>query len=257
LCQRVAVVGGLVSHTLFGDENPVGKILLIERIPFTIVGILKSKGMTVDGANEDGQVFIPINTALRRIFNADYLRRIFIEVTSPQKMKAAEEGIVAVLRDSHKLDFTGKENDFTIDNQLTDIQATESSSRSFTWLIVGVSAVALLVGGIGILAIMLLSIKERNAEIGLRLSVGAKRKDIVAQFLAESSILGFAGGLTGLIAGFLISEIVKYTSDWQISVSLVSVIVSLIFSIVVGLIFGVIPARKASRADPILALQRE
>jgi len=256
-CKRVAVLGGQVSQTLFGNENPVGKILFIKRIPFDIVGVLKSKGITADGANEDVQVMIPINTALRRIFNEDYLHRIFIEVTSRQKMKVAEEEIVSTLRDRHKLDTKGQENDFTIDNQLTNIQATESSSQSFTWLIAGVSSIALLVGGIGILAVMLLSVRERNAEIGLRLSVGAKRNDIVAQFLVESAILGFAGGLTGLMAGFIISEIVRFTSDWHVTFSPEAILISLLFSIVIGLIFGVIPARKASKADPIMALQKE
>jgi putative ABC transport system permease protein len=155
------------------------------------------------------------------------------------------------------LNLKDKENDFTINNQLTDIQASESASQSFTWLIAGVSAIALLVGGIGILAVMLLSVRERNAEIGLRLSVGAKRKDIVGQFLTESAILGFAGGLTGFIVGFVISETVRITTHWEISLSIDSIIISILFSSVIGLLFGAFPARKASKADPISALQKE
>jgi len=257
LGQRVTVLGGQIGRTLFGSDDPVGKTVFIDRIPFTIAGVLKCKGITADGANEDVQVLIPINTALRRIFNADYLHRIFIEVTSRQQMKMAEEEIVSVLRNRHKLELREKENDFTIDNQLTNIQASESSSQSFTWLIVGVSAIALMVGGIGILAVMLLSVKERYAEIGLRLSVGARRKDIVKQFLFESVFLGLAGGIAGFIISLMISGIVKYTSQWHISISPMSVIISLLFSVFVGLIFGVIPARRASKADPILALQKE
>lgn len=257
LSQRVAVLGGLISRTLFEEEDPVGKTLLIGKVPFKIVGVLKSKGITADGANLDAQLLIPINTAQRRVFNVDYLNRIFIEVVERSKMEEAEKEIISVLREYHKLELRGKENDFTIDNQVTDIKASESSARSFTFLIAGVSAIALLVGGIGIFAVMLLSVKERNIEIGLRLAVGAKRKDIVMQFITESGILGLAGGFTGLLTGILISVIAKYIFNWQIAFSYIPITVAISFSIAVGLVFGVIPAGKASQADPITALQKE
>lgn len=256
-CQRVTVLGGQVSRTLFGKDDPVGKTLFIERIPFVVVGVLKSKGITADGANEDAQVLIPVNTALRRIFNSDYLRRIVIETKDRKEMKVAESEIVEILRKAHRLEAYGRENDFTINSQLSDIEAIESSSRSFTLLIAGVSAIALLVGGIGILAVMLLSVKERNEEIGLRIAFGARRKDIVNQFLAESVILGFTGGIAGFVAGFVTSEILKVASQWHISLTFGPVVVSLLFSIIVGLASGVLPARRASKADPISALQKE
>jgi len=256
-CQRVVVLGSQVSQTLFENRDPVGETLWIGRIPFTVIGTLKSKAASRDPANEDAQVMIPINTALRRIFNIDYLKRIFIEVNDRDKMKMAENEIIQVLRERHRLDARGKENDFTVDNQLTDIQASESASRSFTWLIVGVSAVALFVGGIGILAVMLLSVKERNPEIGLRMALGAKRRDIVYQFLAESALLGLLGGVAGFVAGSVLALTVGYFTQWATSISPEPVIISLAFSVVIGLVFGVIPARKASQADPISALQKE
>lgn len=255
--QRVTVIGNQIAKTLFEKSDPIGKKIMIERIPFTIVGVLKAKGITVDGSNEDGAVYIPINTALRRIFNTSYLKRIFIEVKNRNQMKKAEKEIITILRKSHNLDLKAKENDFTIDNQLTNIEVTESASKSFTWLIAGVSGTALIVGGIGVLAVMLLSVKERNEEIGLRISVGAKRRDIIKQFITESSILGLLGGFTGLIIGSSISIIIKYTTNWNIALSIDSIFISLLFSIITGLIFGVIPAFKASSIDPITALQKE
>ncbi len=255
--QRVAVLASQAKETLFGNENPIGKTILIGRVPFTVLGTLKSKAASRDAANEDAQVLVPINTSLRRIFNVNYLKRIFIEVSYREKMKTAEAEITTVLRERHKLDSRGRENDFTVDNQVADIQAAEESARSFSWLIVGVSTIALFVGGIGILAVMTLSVKERNPEIGLRMAIGARRKDIVNQFLAESTILGLFGGLTGFIIGLIISQLVGYFTEWTTSLSLVSVAISLLFSIATGLIFGVIPARKAAKADPILALQKE
>ena len=255
--RRVAVIGCQVCQNLFGSENPVGKTVMVGKVPFTIIGVLNCKGTTADGSNLDAQVLIPVRTALRRIFNVSYLKHIFVEVSGRDKMHEAENEIISVLRSNHRLDLRKKENDFTIDNQLTDIQVSESSARSFTWLIAGVAAVALLVGGIGILAVMLLSVRERNAEIGLRLSVGAKRRDILQQFIAESTALGLAGGICGFIISLIVSGIVGWFSHWQVAISPFSVGIALAFSLLTGMIFGVIPARKASQADPVSALTKE
>lgn len=257
LSRCVAVLGNQVSNSLFGKDNPVGEIILAGKVPFTVIGVLRSKGINGEGANLDAQVIIPINTAMRRVFNINYVNHIFIEVNNRPEMKLTENEIINVLRETHRLDILGKENDFTIDNQLTAIKASEDSARSFTWLIVAVSGIALLIGGTGILAVMLLSVRARNSEIGLRLSLGAKRQDIAWQFTMESAMLGFAGGLAGISLAMLITCVLKATSPWEISISSASVYISLLFSLLIGLCFGVIPARKASQADPIIALQKE
>jgi len=257
LSKRVAVLGNLVSQSLFGDENPVDRTILIGRIPFTISGVLKGKGIDTDGANLDAQLLMPVNTVLRRVLNSDYLSQIFVEVKERSKMTEAENQIIEILRNNHQLIIQNKENDFLLRNQKTVIETSEKSAKSFTRLIIGVSLLSLLIGGTGILAVMLLSVKSRNNEIGLRISAGAKRKDIVWQFLAESAILGLGGGFTGVLIGLLFSGIFAAFSSWQIAISLQSVLASLLFSLLTGVIFGVFPARKAAGADPITALQKE
>jgi putative ABC transport system permease protein len=255
--KRVAVLGSEVSANLFGQTNPVGKTILLGKVPYTVIGSLKSKGANAEGGNLDAQVLIPVNTAMRRYFNMDYLSRIFVEVNDRSQMKRAEEEITALLRDHHRLDARGKANDFTIDNQLTAIEASEGSSRSFTRLITGVSFIALLIGGTGILAVMLLSVRVRIGEIGLRMAVGATRSDIVLQFMTESTILGFGGGLAGILLGLMISAILSFTGTWHITISPASILLSLLFSLLTGLIFGVVPANKAASVNPITALEKE
>jgi putative ABC transport system permease protein len=255
--RRVAVLGSEVCANLFGKANPVGKTILLGKVPYTVIGSLRSKGANAEGGNLDAQVLIPVNTAMRRYFNMDYLNRIFVEVNDRSQMKRAEEEITAILRDHHKLDARGRANDFTIDNQLTAIEASESSSRSFTRLITGVSFIALLIGGTGILAVMLLSVRVRTGEIGLRMSVGATRSDIVFQFMTESTILGLVGGLTGILSGLMISAILSFTGTWHITISPMSILLSLLFSLLTGIVFGVLPANKAASVNPITALEKE
>jgi|WetSurMetagenome_2_1015567.scaffolds.fasta_scaffold12213_4 putative ABC transport system permease protein len=257
LSRRVAILGSDVNLRLFNGKNPVGKTILIGKAAYEISGVLKSKGMNAEGGNLDAQVIVPLNTAMRRIFNLDYLNHIFISVANRSLMKSTENEIISALRHGHRLDIRNKENDFTVDNQITALETSADSAQSFTWIILGVSSLALLVGGTGIMAVMLLSVKMRNEEIGLRISLGAKRKDITRQFLIESTMLGFAGGLTGVLSGMVFSWIMLLASAWEIIITPLSVIIPVLFSVTAGLVFGVIPARKASRADPIKALQKE
>ncbi len=255
--KRVAVLGSQVQENLFGDSNPVGETILINKIPFEVIGTLISKGVSADGANEDKVIVIPIQTSLRRVLNRDYLNRIFVKARNKEVMKSAELELESLLRKRHRLNARNKENDFTLDNKLNAMNAEKESSEMFTWLIVGIAGISLFVGGIGVLAVMLLSIRERTGEIGLRISVGAKKKDIVWQFLSEASMLGISGGMTGVILGLIISWVIGATTQWQTYITFSSIVFSVVFSISIGLIFGVFPALKAAKLDPIQALQKD
>ncbi len=255
--RRIAVLGSEVNLRLYDGRNSTGETIMIGRNAYEIIGILKSKGMNAEGGNLDAQVLVPVNTAMRRVFNLEYLNHIFVSIDNQNVMKKAEAEIISALRESHRLDIKGKENDFTLDNQLTALETSAGTAKSFTWLILGVSVLALLVGGTGIMAVMMLSVRVRSTEIGLRISVGAKRRDITRQFLIESTLLGLVGGMTGVLTGITFSSVMGMVSVWKIAITPASVIIPVLFSIITGMLSGVLPARKASQADPIIALQKE
>ena len=254
---RVAILGSYVSDNLFGKKDPIGEIIRIRNIPFKVIGLLKAKGSSPGGGNQDNQIIIPIRTALKRVFNLNYLKALYVQVNSKEKMILAETEIREVLREEHRLNKKNKPDDFTIQNQLRIIQVEKETRSSFTILVTGIAGISLLVGGIGILAIMFLSLKERTNEIGLRIAVGAKPKDIMVQFLSEAAILGLAGGLLGLVVGILISILLGVSTQWNIKISIEPIVFSIIFSMSVGLFFGTYPARKASLLDPIESLRTE
>ena len=183
LSKRVVVLGEEVRKNLFSFEDPVGERIRIDNIPFEVVGVLISRGLSPDGANLDNKVIIPLNTAQRRVFNVTHLNQIYVNVRRAEDMYATEKEIELLLRDRHRLDILDKANDFTISNQLRAIETQKETTKMFNWLITGVAGISLIVGGVGVLAVMLLSVKDRTGEIGLRLSVGARKKDIVWQFL--------------------------------------------------------------------------
>lgn len=256
--MRVAVLGSVIAERLFPDSDPIGQVIRIGRIPFEVVGVLISKGISVDGsAKEDDQVIVPINVALRRVFNADFLKMIYLEVTSPALMDEAEEEVAAILRERHRLARYGRPDDFRIQNQLVIMNAELATVTSFRRMITGMGAVALAVGGVGILSIMLLSVRERRSEIGLRVAVGARRCDVWVQFLIEAVVLGGAGGLLGLLLGIGGSSVVSAATEWSAVVTPASITLATAAALTVGVVFGVYPAFRAASWDPIEALRSE
>jgi putative ABC transport system permease protein len=254
---RLAVLGSQTARNLFGRNDPLGETIRIRGIPFRVIGVLKEKGVGRDGANEDDKILIPIRTALRRVFNLDYIKAIFVRVRSREAMAGAETEARAMLRDRHRLDRNGSPDDFTIQNQLTVLEAAETAGDSFTALIAGVAAVSLVVGGIGILAVMTVAVKERTPEIGLRMAVGSRPRDILVQFLAEALVLGLSGGAVGAAIGLAGSWIIGAATSWETAPAAGPAVFSVLFSLAVGLLFGAYPARKASLLDPIKALRAE
>ncbi len=256
--MRVAVIGASVRDRMFGEESPVGRTMRLGRVPFEVIGVLETKGASVTGGtDEDAQVLIPVNTAGRRVFNRDYLGMIYLEVADPEMMDEAAEEVAAILRDRHRLNRQNKPDDFTIQNQNVVLAAELEAVSSFRFMITGMGAVALVVGGVGILSIMLLSVRERRSEIGLRVAVGARRRDIRLQFLVEALSLSGAGGIAGLALGIAAAWVVATFTEWSPIVTIPSVIVAVLSALTVGVLFGVYPALQAASWDPIEALRTE
>ena len=254
--RRVAVIGKTVVENIFGKQDPLGKIIYIGKVPFEIIGVLSPKGLDLYGADQDDQIFIPVKTALRRLFNLTYINTIYVKVNDGVSMKQAVEEINVILRDRHHLR-EGKDNDFTILNQTAILEAQQESSRTFTLLIGSIAALSLLVGGIGVLAVMLIAIRERIKEIGIRRAVGAKRRDILIQFLSEALLLSIGGGMIGVVLGVVVSILTAIFAKLPLIIPMDAVGVSFLATFIIGVFFGVYPARKASLLDPIKALQFE
>ncbi|MFZ5800401.1 MAG: ABC transporter permease [Candidatus Omnitrophota bacterium] len=254
--RRVAIVGQTVVENIFERKDPVGKIIRIGNVPFEVIGVISPKGLDINGMDQDDQIFIPVRTALRRLFNLDYINAIYVKVKDSSLMDKAEKEIRYILREKHYLK-EGKDDDFTIQNQATLLETQKESSQAFTLLIGSIAAVSLLVGGIGVLVVMLISIKERTKEIGIRRAVGAKRRDILLQFFSEALILSIAGGLLGVAIGILASMAVAFFAGWPFIISANAVMAAFLSTFLIGVFFGVYPARKAALLDPIKALQYE
>jgi putative ABC transport system permease protein len=240
---------------LFKNTDPVGETIKINNIPFEVIGVLNSRGASYDNANEDDMTFIPLNTGMRRVFNVDYIKNIYAQTVGKETIPSAEKQIRKILREQHRLNSRNYEDDFTIQNVYTAIKAESDTDRSFTFLVLGVAALSLLVGGVGLLATMLLSVKERKSEIGLRMAVGAKVRDILLQFLLESVLLSLLGGIAGIIAGVIGTIFIGIFTDLPAGISYQSALITFIISVCIGVFFGTFPARKASTIQPVNALK--
>ena len=257
LALRAAVLGARVDKELFPGEDAVGQSVQIRGVPFQVIGILKAKGIQADGSDQDNQIVIPIRTALRRVFNLTWLNPIFVSVRDPSRMRIAQFRIAQLLRLRHRLDSEGKPDDFAIQDQTKTLLAQRQIAGSLTTLALGLSVVSLIVGGIGIFALMLMSVKERTFEIGLRMAVGASPGDILVQFLAEAILLALGGWLAGMMIGLLGAGAVALLAKWKVALAPSLLPASLATALGAGIGAGTYPARKASLIPPIQALQVE
>ena len=253
---RVAVIGQTAIKNMFGEDDPLGRVVRVKGIPFRVVGVFKSKGLDSDGVDQDDILLIPINSMLRRVLNQTHISTIYGKADSRRNIDRVAEQIKLVLRDRHKLSDEA-EDDFTIISQVDLEDLKKETSELFTRLIVGVAAISLVVGGIGILAVMLISVKERTREIGIRRAVGATKSDIVRQFLIESILIGLFGGGAGIALGVGITLGAALWGPWDLLLDFKSVYVSTGVCVVIGMVFGLLPAFKASRLDPMTALTVE
>ena len=253
--QRVCVLGKTVADALFGQTEPVGKTVKIRNIGFHVLGVMKEKGAS-GWRNPDDRVFIPYSTAMKRVFGAEYLSSISIQANDEKLLQTAETEVTELLRKQHKI-AANKELDFHVRNQAEFMETLEESSQTFTNMILGIAVVSLVVGGIGIMNIMLVSVTERTKEIGLRKAVGAQRTDILFQFLVESTTLALVGGLVGVGVGIIGAEAVPSLWGWRTEVSVVYGVLSFVVSALVGVFFGAYPAWKAAKLHPIDALRHE
>jgi putative ABC transport system permease protein len=255
--NKVCVVGRTTATQIFGNEDVVGQVLRVKNVPFQILGVLSPKGLSSQGTDQDDIVIMPYTSAMKRVLGGGTtLRNINAQVASPHDLAPAQQQIVALLRQRHNIR-EGRDDDFTVRNQEEIAAAATATTETMTALLAGVAVISLVVGGIGIMNIMLVSVTERTREIGTRMAVGAHGRDILTQFLIEAMTLSVVGGIIGIISGIVASKIISILKNWSSLISPGSIILAFVVSAGVGVFFGFYPARKAAQLDPIDALRYE
>ena len=253
---KVAVLGNSVLQNLFPDSDPIGAVIRVKNVPFKVVGVLEKKGGSTMGNDQDDQIVIPYTTAMKRIVGNNRLGLVQVSAKSPEAIQTAMEEIKALLRQRHRIG-PGQDDDFMMRSQEEIAASASETTRTLSVLLASIAVVSLVVGGIGIMNIMLVSVTERTREIGIRMAVGASEWNILLQFLTEAVLLTLCGGIVGIGLGFVTATVISRFFDWAAFVSAQAVVVATLFSAVVGIFFGYYPARKAASLNPIDALRYE
>jgi len=253
---KVAVIGATVAKQLFGEEEPIGQIMRVRNVPFQVIGVLKPKGTSIMGSDQDDVVVVPYSTVMKRLSGITNLRMISVQCISEERTQAVVSGITDLMRQRHRLG-QDRENDFMVRSQQEIAEMATATSKVLRLLLGAIASVSLVVGGIGIMNIMLVSVTERTREIGLRKAIGGTAGDILLQFLVEAAAIGILGGLIGVSLGIGTSLMVSWVAGWTTSISIPAVIGSFVFSSLIGMIFGIWPARRAAQLNPIDALKGE
>ena len=254
--NKVAVIGKTIADQLFPGEDPIGQVVRIGTVPFQIVGMLLPKGLSVQGNDQDDLIIIPYTSAMKRVQHVTMLRSINVQAAKPSLLNPVQAQIMDLLRQRHKI-APGRDDDFTVRNQQEIADMATAQSKTMTLLLAAIAMVSLIVGGIGIMNIMLVSVTERTREIGIRMAIGARGRDILLQFLIEAVTLSVIGGILGIAVGFGSSRLIAAQTSWPTLVPSEWVVYAFLFSAVVGIFFGFYPSLKASRLDPIEALRYE
>jgi putative ABC transport system permease protein len=248
--NKVAVVGRTIVEKLFGDEDPIGKYVLISRVPFQVIGIMEEKGTDVSGADQDSQIFIPLQTFLKTLVNKTNVNNVYIQVTGNEFIPAAKADIESLLRKRHKIG-PGQNDDFAVID-MKDVLALKTQAMDLITVLGRIAAaISFIIGGLGILSIMILIVNERKLEIGIRRAVGSRKRDIILQFLIESSIISLAGGTIGVFSGALISVVLLRVLKYPFTLSLAGLAIAFGASVLVGILAGIYPSKKATQFEPV------